>query len=116
MNNSRPVYSDQLGRLCPTCSQPQKNCRCRLPAATNKGDGIVRIQRETKGRKGKGVTLISGLNLDPKALKTLAKELKQRCGTGGTIKDEIIEIQGDQRDLLLDLLQQQGFKVKKAGG
>jgi len=116
MNNSRPVYSDQLGRLCPTCSQPQKNCRCRQPAATNKGDGIVRIQRETKGRKGKGVTLISGLNLDPKALKTLAKELKQRCGTGGTIKDEIIEIQGDQRDLLLDLLQQQGFKVKKAGG
>ncbi|MFO7812073.1 MAG: translation initiation factor Sui1 [Pelovirga sp.] len=116
MNNSRPVYSDQLGRLCPACGQPQKNCRCRKPAAAGKGDGIVRIQRETKGRKGKGVTLITGLGLGPEELKVLAKEFKQRCGTGGTIKDGVIEIQGDQRDLLLEMLLQRGFKVKKAGG
>ncbi len=115
MNNSRPVYSDQLGRLCPTCGRPQKDCRCRKPATAGKGDGIVRVQRETKGRKGKGVTLITGLGLDPEELKILAKELKQRCGTGGTIKDGVIEIQGDQRDLLLELLQQRGFKAKKAG-
>ncbi len=116
MNNSRPVYSDQLGRLCPACGRPQKNCQCRKPAAVGKGDGIVRIQRETKGRKGKGVTLITGLGLDSVELKALAKELKQRCGTGGTIKDNVIEIQGDQRDLLLELLQQRGWKTKIAGG
>lgn len=116
MNNSRPVYSDQLGRLCPQCGQPQKNCRCTKKSAPSSGDGIVRISRETKGRKGKGVTLISGLDLEPDKLKSLAKELKQRCGTGGTIKDGVIEIQGDHRDLLLQLLEQQGWKVKKAGG
>ncbi|MBW6509426.1 MAG: translation initiation factor Sui1 [Desulfuromonadales bacterium] len=116
MNNSRPVYSDQLGRLCLTCAQPLKNCRCRKTAINIKGDGVVRIQRETKGRKGKGVTLISGLDLESQQLKELAKELKQRCGTGGTVKDGLIEIQGDQRDLLLELLQQRGWKVKKAGG
>ncbi len=116
MSNSRPVYSDQMGRLCPECAQPVSNCRCTKKPAAPKGDGIVRIGRETKGRKGKGVTLISGLDLEPDRLKALAKELKQRCGTGGTIKDGVIEIQGDHRDLLLQLLQQQGWKVKKAGG
>ncbi|MBD1401870.1 translation initiation factor Sui1 [Pelovirga terrestris] len=116
MSNSRPVYSDQLGRLCPQCAQPQKKCRCTKKPAAPKGDGSVRIQRETKGRKGKGVTLITGLDLEPQQLKDLAKELKQRCGTGGTVKEGIVEIQGDQRDLLLELLQQRGFKVKKAGG
>lgn len=116
MNNSRPVYSDKLGRLCPACGRPQKDCHCRKAVAADKGDGIARIKRETKGRKGKGVTLITGLGLAPEELKALAKELKQRCGTGGTIKDGVIEIQGDQRDLLLELLQLRGFKAKKAGG
>jgi translation initiation factor 1 len=116
MSNSRPVYSDQLGRLCPQCAQPQKNCRCIKKPSPPKGDGIIRIQRETKGRKGKGVTLVTGLDLEPQQLKELAKELKQRCGTGGTVKEGIVEIQGDQRDLIFDLLQQRGFKVKKAGG
>ncbi len=116
MNNNRPVYSDQHGRLCPNCGNPQKSCTCKNSRPTGKGDGIVRVQRETKGRKGKGVTLITGLLLDQEKLKALAKELKQRCGTGGTIKDGVIEIQGDQRDLLFDLLQQRGWKVKKAGG
>jgi len=116
MNNNRPVYSDQLGRLCPVCGQAHKACRCTKSPSPHKGDGIVRIQRETKGRKGKGVTLITGLNLDTEGIKALAKELKQRCGTGGTIKDGVIEIQGDHRDLLLELLQQRNFQVKKAGG
>jgi len=115
MNNSRPVYSDQHGRLCPNCGNPLKACTCKTNTPPTKGDGIARIQRETKRRKGKGVTLITDLGLDAEQLKTLAKELKQRCGTGGTIKDGIIEIQGDHRDLLLELLQQRGFKTKKAG-
>ena len=80
------------------------------------GDGIVRIQRETKGRKGKGVTLINGVPLAGAELKQLAKKLKQKCGTGGTIKNGVIEIQGDHRDLLLAELTQLGWKVKIAGG
>jgi len=80
------------------------------------GDGIVRIQRETKGRKGKGVTLISGVLLAPAELKKLAKELKQKCGVGGAVKDGVIEIQGDVRDQLFEEMKQRGFKVKKAGG
>lgn len=116
MKNSRPVYSDQFGRLCPDCSQPQTSCRCPGEKSLKKGDGVVRIQRETKGRKGKGVTLITGLDLPPPDLKALAKDLKKRCGTGGTVKDGIIEIQGDQRNLLLNLLQQRGWKAKLAGG
>jgi translation initiation factor 1 len=80
------------------------------------GDGIVRISRETKGRKGKGVTLIRGIALADKELKALAKKLKAKCGTGGTVKDGVIEIQGDQRDLLVTELSQQGYTVKRAGG
>lgn len=80
------------------------------------GDGIIRIHRETKGRKGKGVTLIKGLALDEKALKALAKEIKQRTGTGGSVKDFVIEIQGDQRDIVKTLLEKQGYTVKLAGG
>ena len=118
-NNSRLVYSDELGRVCPSCQQPIKQCRCskgKPSGGTPPADGIVRIQREIKGRKGKGVTLISGVPLPDQELKELAKTLKQRCGTGGTIKNGIIEIQGDHRDLLLNLLQERGWKVKKAGG
>ncbi len=116
-SNSRLVYSDEIGRTCPKCHQPLQKCQCnKKPANNAKGDGVVRIQRETKGRKGKGVTLITGLPLAGDELKSLAKSLKQRCGTGGTVKNGIIEIQGDHRDLLLDLLQEKGWKVKKAGG
>ncbi len=114
-NNSRPVYSCQQGRLCPKCSQPQQHCRCQKQNTAPKNDGIVRIQRETKGRKGKGVTLITGVPLRGDELKILAKQLKQKCGTGGTVKDGLIEIQGDHRDLLLQELQDRGWQVKKAG-
>ena len=80
------------------------------------GDGIVRIHRETKGRKGKGVILIKGLQLDEKALKALAKEIKKRTGTGGSVKDFVIEIQGDQREIVKTLLEKKGYTVKLAGG
>ena len=81
-----------------------------------RGDGTVRVSRETKGRKGKGVTLISGVPLGVEALAALAKDLKQRCGTGGTVKDGVIEIQGDHRDRLVEELQSRGHRVKRAGG
>lgn len=111
------VYSTETGRLCPDCEQPIDACTCKqADDSIPEGDGIVRVSRETKGRKGKGVTLITGLPVTPSELKALAKELKTRCGTGGAIKDHVIEIQGDQRDLLIGLLTDKGFKVKKAGG
>ncbi len=80
------------------------------------GDGIIRLHRETKGRKGKGVVLIKGLELDKKALQLLAKDIKKRTGTGGAVKDFTIEIQGDQRDLIKSLLEKKGYKVKISGG
>jgi translation initiation factor 1 len=103
--------------MCPGCSKPVAACTCRKSEASAvKGDGVVRVGRSTKGRKGKGVTVISGIPLPPDDLKVLARELKQRCGTGGTLKDGIIEIQGDQRDLLVELLHARGWSVKRSGG
>lgn len=114
---ARVVYSTDQGRHCPECNQPIKQCCCKqLQQQAPSGDGIVRIQRETKGRKGKGVTLITGLALAEKQLKELAKELKQKCSTGGAIKDGVIEMQGDQRNILQQLLQAKGFTVKLSGG
>ena len=111
----RVVYSTDQGRHCPECSQPQDQCRCKN-APIPSGDGIVRLQRETKGRKGKGVTLITGLALAEPDLKKLAKDLKQKCGTGGSVKNGIIEIQGDQRKILQETLQSKGYQVKLSGG
>lgn len=104
--NSRLVYSTETGRI-----DEEKTVVVRP-----KGDGIVRIQRQTSGRKGKGVCLISGLDLDDTALQILAAELKKKCGCGGAVKDGVIEIQGDKRDLLKQLLEAKGHKVKLAGG
>ena len=105
-DNSRLVYSTESGRIDEPKAVVQRP----------KGDGIVRIQRQTSGRKGKGVCLISGIDLDDAELTKLAAELKKRCGCGGALKDGIIEIQGDKRDLLKTLLGGKGFKVKLAGG
>lgn len=116
-SNSRLVYSDETGHTCSKCGLPLKKCQCNQKSTnSSNSDGIIRIQRETKGRKGKGVTLVTGVPLTGDELKSLAKALKQKCGTGGTIKNGVIEIQGDHRDLLLNLLQQKGWIVKKAGG
>lgn len=109
------VYSTEFGRACPDCRQPAAECRCHEPQLPA-GDGIVRVSRESKGRGGKVVTLVSGVPLAGAELKTLAKELKQKCGVGGALKDGIIEIQGDQRELLAAELSKRGFTVKKAGG
>jgi translation initiation factor 1 len=113
---SRLVYSTEKGQSCDTCGRPLAKCRCGQKQAAQPGDGIVRVQRETKGRKGKGVTLIQGLPLEGEDLKKLAKRLKSKCGSGGTIRDGIVEIQGDHRDLLLEELKREGFPAKRAGG
>nr|WP_283939687.1 translation initiation factor Sui1 [Pseudomonas sp. R3.Fl] len=109
------VYSTDAGRHCPDCNQPVGACICKqsvIPA----GDGIARVRRETKGRGGKTVTTVSGVPLAEDALKELATALKKRCGTGGALKDGVIEIQGDHVELLLEELVKRGFKAKKSGG
>ena len=110
------VYSTDHGRMCPDCGMPTADCVCRRTDPVRKGDGIVRLWRETKGRKGKGVTLITGLSLPDDELLKLASDLKQRCGSGGTVRDGVIEIQGDHRDILLEELRKRGHTVKRSGG
>lgn len=111
------VYSTDAGRHCPGCRRPQAECVCRdRSRPRDAGDGIVRLRRETKGRKGAGVTLVTGLPLPNPELTALAKRLKARCGVGGSIKDGVIELQGDQRDKLQKLLVEAGYRVKLAGG
>ena len=110
------VYSTGLGRICPDCSRPVATCACRTKPTISRGDGIVRVGRETKGRKGSGVTLVKGLRLDPDQMRTLAGALKKKCGAGGAVKDGVIEIQGDHRDLVILELQKLGHTVKRAGG
>lgn len=103
--------------MCPHCERPASECNCQKDEQTGSGgDGIVRIRREVKGHGGKTVTTISGLALPEAGLKTLATELKRQCGTGGTVKDGIILIQGDHRNALVTLLEKKGYKVKLAGG
>lgn len=111
------VYSTEFGAACPGCGHPKDKCACSSSKKSNvKSDGWVRLSRQTKGRKGAGATLITGLDLPEKELKNYAKKLKKKCGCGGSIKDGIVEIQGDQRDILQPLLEAEGFKVKRAGG
>lgn len=105
-DNSRLVYSTESGRI----DEPK------LAPVRPKGDGVVRIQRQTSGRKGKGVCLITGIDADDAQLTALAAELKKKCGCGGSLKDGVIEIQGDKRDLIKSLLEAKGMKVKLAGG
>ena len=116
MTNSRLVYSSATGRICPECGRSTTACSCRKKSSQPTGDGVVRIRRESKGRGGKTVTVIVGVPLGEEAVRNLAGELKRRCGTGGTVKDGIIEIQGDHRELLLGELAARGYKVKAAGG
>jgi translation initiation factor 1 len=123
MTQNRLVYSTGQGRLCPECARPLTECRCRrskaaqpAPVAAPKGDGVVRVGRETQGRKGKGVTVITGVPLAGDALEALATKLKKRCGSGGTVDGARIEIQGDHRDLLVDELGKLGYTVRRSGG
>ena len=120
-DGSNLVYSSDQGRACPHCGLPTRRCVCRknprkLEGAIEQGDGIVRVRREKKGRKGKTVTTLTGLALPEAELKALAKELKRRCGGGGSVKNGVIEIQGDHCDALVEELLKRDFKVKRAGG
>lgn len=110
------VWSSQTGRICPSCGKSHLVCICRKAKQLQPSDGVVRIRRETKGRGGKTVTVITGLPLQGDALKAIAGELKKRCGTGGTLKEGVIEVQGDHCDTLCADLEARGYKVKRSGG
>jgi len=110
------VYSTDAGRMCPGCRQAVAQCTCKHSQALPTGDGIVRVSRETKGRGGKAVTLVKGVLVDIAALEQLGKQLKAACGSGGTVKDGVIEVQGDHVERVMAALQKLGHKVKRAGG
>ena len=121
-SDDRTVFSSEHGRLCPDCSATSGRCRCKkkktnqtaspAPAA----NGIVKVSRTRRGRKGKTVTLVEGVPVSADELRDLASDLKKRCGTGGAIKEGVIEIQGDQRETLVNALEGRGFRVKVSGG
>jgi len=112
------VYSTGVGRICPGCRRPQAQCVCKTAAAAaaRTNAGKVRVSRQTQSRAGKAVTLITGLPLDAAQLALLARELKRQCGSGGTVKDGAIEIQGEHRDVVVAELQRRGFDARRSGG
>lgn len=111
------VYSTDSGRMCPSCRQPLAACTCGQTASpATVGDGKVRVSRETKGRGGKAVTVVRGLALDPEALAALGKQLRTLCGSGGTVKDGVVELQGDHAERVMARLKQDGWAVLRAGG
>jgi translation initiation factor 1 len=111
------VYSTGVGARCPNCLRPVRECVCKKGTpGKSASDGIVRVSRETQGRKGKGVTVIAGLGLAAAELDALATELKKRCGSGGSVENGRIEIQGDHRDRLVEELTRRGWKTRRAGG
>ena len=115
------VYSSEPGRVgsrtCPQCRQAQADCRCAvLQAAVLAGDGNVRVSRDSKGRGGKTVTLVRGLDLDAAALATLGQSLRNACGAGGSAKHGVLEVQGDHVERVMAVLTGEGWKVKRSGG
>jgi translation initiation factor 1 len=118
VSSSSLVYSTDGGRMCPACRKPLAQCICKSQrAAVPVGDGVVRVSRESKGRGGKTVTLVRGLPLDAAALAALGKRLRSACGTGGTVKDGVLEVQGDHAERVVELLRAEGLtNVKRAGG
>jgi translation initiation factor 1 len=109
------VYSTESGRMCPGCRQPVALCRCGEPLAP-KGDGVLRVSRDTKGRGGKAVTVVKGALLDAAGLAVLGKQLRTACGSGGTVKDGVIEVQGEHVERVIEVLKARGHTVKRAGG
>ena len=101
--------------MCPACRQSITDCKCKVRVAAP-SDGVVRISLQTKGRGGKSVTLVKGLPLDADGLALLGKQLRTACGSGGTVKDGVVEVQGDHLMTVLAALQKQGYSVKRAGG
>ena len=121
MGNTRLVYSTESGQICPSCGHPTTKCTWKKKKTVKKqsiypNDGIVRIRREVKGRKGKTVTAVFGLPLNDNKLQQIAKTLKHLCGSGGTVKDGVIIIQGDHRETLLNEIKKQGYTTKLFGG
>jgi translation initiation factor 1 len=118
-SGSRLVYSTGQGRVCPGCGFPANACRCKALAAARPAGpaGPVRVARQTQGRGGKAVTVVTGLGLAAADLEKLARELKQRCGSGGRVAEGgVIEIQGEHRDTLVAELGRRGIVAKRAGG
>ena len=109
------VYSTETGRMCPDCRQPVAQCQCKAAKAPT-GDGVVRVSRETKGRGGKAVTVVRGVFLAEPELVKLGKDIKAACGSGGTVKDGVIEVQGDHVERVMEALKKRGHTVKRAGG
>ncbi len=116
MSNSRLVYSTQGNSNCTKCGKTLHKCKCPRPTNSHQSGGVIRISKETKGRKGSGVTIVKGVKGSPSELKQIARNLKSQCGVGGTVKDGVIEIQGDQRQLIRDIFETTGEKVKLVGG
>jgi translation initiation factor 1 len=113
----REVYSTEQGALCGACSKPVSRCSCRDDRRSLAlGDGNVKVRRETKGRGGKTVTTVSGLALNVDEMKKLLSELKSRYGSGGALKDGVIELQGDRCDSVIDELEKRGIRAKRTGG
>jgi translation initiation factor 1 len=111
------VYSTEGGRMCPACRKPVAQCICRTQGAgAPRGDGVVRVSRETKGRGGKAVTVVRGVDAGAEAVASLGKRLRTLCGSGGTVKDGVIDVQGDHCDRIVAVLKEEGFVVKRAGG
>jgi translation initiation factor 1 len=113
---SRLVYSTGIGSLCPNCRRAVRECVCPKGAPGAAGPTAIRVGRETKGRAGKGVTTITGLPLSLTEIEALAAQLKKRCGSGGTVREGVIEIQGDHRNALVAALAKLGWTAKKSGG
>ena len=114
--NSRIVYSTGVGSLCPNCRRPVRECVCPKGAPGTAKPATVRVGRETQGRAGKGVTTITGLPLSLAEIEALATKLKKRCGSGGTVREGVIEIQGDHRDVIVAELNKMGWPAKRSGG
>src|ERR1700678_3036091 len=112
----RLVYSTGIGTLCPNCRRAVRDCVCPNGAPGAARPGAVRVGRETKGRAGKGVTTVAGLPLPAADIEALAAQLKKRCGSGGTVRDGVIEVQGEHRDTIVAALLKLGWPAKRSGG
>lgn len=113
-NNARLVYSSDKGATCPGCGWPQRDCRCSEKLATDPVPAriVAKLRMEKKGRGGKTVTVVDGLPRNSEFLEELSRELKRACGTGGTVIEGGVELQGELRDRLRDVLRKRGFVVK----
>jgi translation initiation factor 1 len=113
---ARIIYSTGIGSLCPNCRRPVRECVCPKGAPAKPKPSAIRVGRETQGRAGKGVTTVTGLPLAVADIETLAAKLKKRCGSGGTVRNGIIEIQGEHRDAIVAELVKMGWQAKRSGG